>query len=92
LAIVVGIGTVALWSPAVLPPVAFGCQPGLAVLVVLLGVQWLVQERYRRQVVFLPGFTRMQPNSAVLQAAKKPREASTVDVPGTAGANPSSVR
>jgi hypothetical protein len=72
----------ALWWPATLPPVIFGSQPGVIVLAVLLGGQWLVQERYRRQVVFLPGFTRLQANSSLARAqGKKPREASTIDSP-----------
>jgi hypothetical protein len=72
----------ALWWPATLPPVLFGSQPGIVVLTVLLGTQWLVQERYRRQVVFLPGFTRLQANSSLARAqGKKPREASTIDAP-----------
>jgi len=77
----------AWWFPAALPPVVFGCQPGLVVLALLLGAQWLLQERYRRQIVFLPGFARLQANSSLARAAqaRKPREASTVDSPGATG-------
>jgi len=81
-AISLAVIALALWWPATLPPVIFGSQPGLVVLVVLLGAQWLVQERYRRQVVFLPGFTRLQANSSLARAqGRKPREASTIDAP-----------
>jgi hypothetical protein len=80
-AISLAVLAVALWWPAALPPLLFGSQPGLVVLVLLLGAQWLVQERYRRQVVFLPGFTRLQHSSLVQGQGRKPREPSTIDSP-----------
>jgi hypothetical protein len=76
--------------PAVFPAVAYGCQPGAVVLVLLLGVQWLLHRRYRRQVVFMPGFTRAKPASVLTRGSSasqhRPREVSTVDAPpGAAG-------
>jgi hypothetical protein len=88
-AVVVGAGTivtVVLW-PSVLPLVVYGCEPGAAVLVVVLAVQWMLQRRYRRQLVFMPGFTRLKPGSALVRtgggSSNRPREASTVDAPQT---------
>jgi hypothetical protein len=71
-----------LW-PSLFPPVAYGAQPGLVVLFVILALQWMLQERYRRQVVFMPGFTRLKSNSSlIVNTAGRPRDASTVDAPG----------
>jgi hypothetical protein len=72
-----------LW-PRSLPAVVFGCLPGLAVLVLALGMQWLLQRRYRRQVVFMPAFTRVVPGSSVLRgtgSSRQRHEPSTVDAP-----------
>jgi hypothetical protein len=68
-----------------LAPIAFGSQPGVVLFLVFVGVHWLLQERYRRQLVFLPGFSRTKPGSTLVRAnaAKRPREVSTVDAPGS---------
>jgi hypothetical protein len=81
LAICGGVVAAALLWPALLPPVLYGCEPGLAVLAVLLGLQWLLQERYRRQVVVMPGFARLQTGSSLNRGGQKPREPSTIDAP-----------
>jgi len=81
----VGLGAGILW-PSVLPQVLYGAQPGLVVLLVILAFQWMLQERYRRQVVFMPGFTRLKSNSSLIVNSPRPREASTVDAPGAGGA------
>jgi hypothetical protein len=74
--------------PAVVPAVVYGCEPGAVVLALLLGVQWLLHRRYRRQVVFMPGFTRAKPSSALARGSSasqhRPREVSTVDAPPAA--------
>jgi hypothetical protein len=72
--------TALLW-PGVLPAVLYGCEPGAAVLVVVLAVHWTVQRRYRRQLVFLPGFTRLKTGSSLVRGVSRPREPSTVDGP-----------
>jgi hypothetical protein len=61
-------------------------QPGVVLLGVFIGVHLLLQEKYRRQLVFLPGFTRARPNSTIVRSnsAPRPREASTVDAPPVA--------
>ena len=68
-----------LWPAWV--PLLFGVQPGAVVLGLILVVRWVVREHYRRQVVFMPGFTRLKPGSSLLQPAPRPREASTIDAP-----------
>jgi hypothetical protein len=71
-----------LW-PGVLPAVAYGCEPGAAVLVPVLALQWVIHRRYRRRLVFLPGFTRLKPGSSLIRggSGSRPREPSTVDAP-----------
>jgi hypothetical protein len=76
--------------PAVFPVVLYGCEPGLAVLGLLVAVQWLLQRRYRRQVVFMPGFTRGRGSAALSRgssANQRPREISTVDAPAGPGSS-----
>src|SRR5262249_5422333 len=71
-----------LW-PALLAPVLYGCQPGACVLVLVLGAQWMLHRRYRRRVVFMPGFTRMKAGSSLVRGAAppRPRDPSTIDAP-----------
>jgi hypothetical protein len=80
-----GAATALLW-PALVPPILYGCEPGLGVLAALIVVQWLLQERYRRQVVFLPGFARKPVGSSLTRAGQpaSKREPSTVDAPARA--------
>jgi hypothetical protein len=71
----------------VLPVVLYGIQPGVLVLVLVGGFLWLRQHRYRRQLVFMPGFSRTSPGSSVMRAGSshRPRgEPSTVDAHGMA--------
>jgi hypothetical protein len=73
---------VALFRPAVLPVLAYGCEPGVVMLALVIGTQWALQQRYRRQVAFMPGFTRLKPGSSLTRASGiRPREPSTVDQP-----------
>ncbi len=44
--------------PGLLALILYGCQPGLVVLVLIVLGQWLLHERRRRQLVFLPSFSR----------------------------------
>jgi hypothetical protein len=84
LALALAVLTLGIFWPE-LAPIAFGSQPGVVLFLVFVGVHWLLQERYRRQLVFLPGFSRTKPGSTLVRtnAAKRPREASTVDAPGS---------
>jgi hypothetical protein len=82
LAVAVGAG--AVLRPAILSAIAYGCEPGACVLVVALLVQWLRHEHYRRQVVFLPSFSRAAPSSSLVRGGSDRgpmAEPSTVDVP-----------
>jgi hypothetical protein len=80
---------VALTWPGLLADVIYGCEPGFAVLVLILGVQWLLHRRYRRKLMFMPGFSRIKTGSAVVRGsvasgARSDRpngEPSTVDIP-----------
>jgi hypothetical protein len=89
LALAIGAG--AVLRPTVLSAIAYGCEPGACVLAVVLLAQWLLHERYRRQVVFLPSFSRSRPGSSLLRggavARPAPGEPSTVDVPRPAGSS-----
>jgi hypothetical protein len=80
-----------LWS-GVIPAVLYGCEPGVLVLLVVLGIQWALQQRYRRQVVFMPGFTRLKPGSSLIRGTggNRPREPSTVDEPPRRGSSAAS--
>jgi hypothetical protein len=83
-----------LW-PAVLGAVLYGCEPGLIVVAMVLGVQWLVHKRYRNRLVFMPGFARVKPGSSLTRTmgSGRPRgEPSTTDAPAEpapAGGRPS---
>jgi hypothetical protein len=71
-----------LFRPALLTAVVYGCQPGTVVLAAVLLLQWLLQERYRRQVFFLPSFSRQSPGSSHARAGVANRaaaEPSTMD-------------
>jgi hypothetical protein len=86
LALVLGLAAagVGLYWPSVLASVMYGCEPAMVVLMLVLGSQWLLHQRYRRQVVFLPGFKRTKGGSALVRgSSNRPRtgEPSTVDAP-----------
>jgi hypothetical protein len=74
-----------IFWPSVMPAALYGVEPGLAVLVVVLTVHWLLQAHYQRQVAFLPAFTRLKPGSIVERGTQTgthsawPKEPSTVD-------------
>jgi len=79
---------IALIWPEWVPAVAFGCQPGALVLVLVLGIQWLLKESYRRRLVFMPGFARVKGNSSLIRHGNvgNRREPSTIDAPGPVAA------
>jgi hypothetical protein len=86
-----GAAAATLW-PGILPEILYGCEPGLAVLIPIVVVHWMVQKRYRRQLVFMPGFTRLKAGSSMVRAGSgttRPTEPSTVDKqPAAEGAQP----
>jgi hypothetical protein len=81
-------------APALAGQVAYGCQPGLLVLLLFLLVQWLLHERYRRQIIFLPSFSRPRTGSSLsrAEAARPNGEPSTVDAPPRTGQGSSAER
>lgn len=74
-----------LLYPTLLTAIIFGGQIGAVVLLLWLGTEWVVRERYRRQVVFLPSFTRPRKGSSLIRptgsSARHRGEPSTVDAP-----------
>src|SRR5581483_10187236 len=80
-----GMATLWLLLPTVLAAILFGGQIGGIVLLCWLAVEWLLRERYRRQVVFLPSFSRARKGSSLVRkppSQVRPRgEPSTVDAP-----------
>jgi hypothetical protein len=81
----------ALFRPTTLWAVVYGCEPGAVVLAGVVGVQWLLHQRYRRQIVFLPSFSRGRSGSSLLRKGsshRPPGEPSTVDAaPPPAGSS-----
>jgi hypothetical protein len=78
-----------LW-PAMAAQVAYGCQPSALVLAVVWAAQLLLYERRRRQVIFLPSFSRARPGSTMQRPRDEvgpPGEPSTVDVVLPAGSS-----
>jgi hypothetical protein len=76
-----------LW-PTLATAIMHGAQPGIVVLLVVSVVLWLLHERQRRQLVFLPSFSRGHKDSSVVRNSPssahrgKPHgEPSTVDEP-----------
>jgi hypothetical protein len=75
-----------LLAPGLTGAVVFGCIPGVVVLMLAVSGHMVVQERRRRQIVFLPSFRRG--GSSIIQGksnGSQPRhgEPSTVDAPHT---------
>ena len=70
-------------SPAALPAILYGCEPGAVVLILVVATQWMLHERYRRQVIFMPGFTRLKTGSSIVRTGSgaRPRDPSTIDQP-----------
>jgi hypothetical protein len=69
-----------LW-PDLLGMVVFGCEPALIVVAVLLAVRWRVHQRYRQQMVFMPGFKHLKNGSSMTRkdSSKHRRDLPTVD-------------
>ena len=74
-----------LW-PTWVPPLIFGAQPGLVVLALVVCCRWMLQEHYRRQLIFMPGFTRVKSGSSMLK--ERPREPTTVAAAVSVGPSP----
>ncbi|HTU21960.1 MAG TPA: hypothetical protein VMG10_28235 [Gemmataceae bacterium] len=79
------IAVAVLFWPTTLWAIVYGCEPGLFVLLAVIVLQWLMHERYRRQIVFLPSFSRGRAGSSIVRKSSSARphngEPSTVDAP-----------
>jgi hypothetical protein len=52
------------------------------VLAVVVATQWTLQQRYRRQVILMPGFARLKAGSSLIRNSNnRPRDPSTIDEP-----------
>lgn len=82
-----------LWFPTALAAVALGCQPGLAVLALVVLLQWWAHASERRRLRLTSSFTRTRQPSTVSRSAPVPAssparphpEPSTVDVQPPSG-------
>ncbi len=87
LALVVSVA--ALFWPAAFWAIVYGCEPGALVLLGVVAMQWMMHQRYRRQIVFLPSFSRGRAGSSLVRKPPVPRvpsgEPSTVDAPPPVG-------
>ncbi|HTT84838.1 MAG TPA: hypothetical protein VMF67_15285, partial [Rhizomicrobium sp.] len=83
--VTLAIAVAALFWPTTLCAVVYGCEPGAVVLLAVLALRWLMHQRYRRQIVFLPSFSRGRTGSSLVRKAASHRpqsgEPSTVDAP-----------
>ena len=75
------IGAIGLFWPDLLGLAAFGCEPALLILCVLLGVRWRLHHRYRQQMVFMPGFQQIKNGSSLTrkESSKIRRDLPTVE-------------
>jgi hypothetical protein len=83
-------------QPTLTAAIFYGCLPGAVVLVFAFVVHLLMQEHHRRQIVFLPSFTRGRTGSSIVRtntgSTSRPQpgshphgEPSTVDLPPPVG-------
>jgi len=71
------------FQPTLTAAISYGCLPGAFVLVLAILVHLVMQERHRRQIVFLPSFQRGGGSSLIRKQGSVSRhgEPSTVDAP-----------
>jgi len=79
----VTVAVIGIFSPAALPAIGYGSEPGVGVLLLTVAAQWMLQQRYRRRVIFMPGFTRLKTGSSIIRTGSnnRPRDPSTIDEP-----------
>ena len=72
-----------LLQPTLAAAIVYGCAPGILGLLLVIVIHLVLQERQRRQIVFLPSFRRG--GSSLIRSSQTPvarhGEPSTVDVP-----------
>jgi hypothetical protein len=73
-----------LFWPSVLGAVIYGAEPGLLVVFLVVLLQWALHQRYRRQVVFMPGFSRRKTGSSLTQPRDSGRPGSQPPESGSA--------
>ena len=78
------VGVVALLWPQPVTAGLVAGAPGAIVLGLVLLAQWLMRRRYRRRVVFMPGFTRIpaaESSKSRSPSSQQRLQPSTVDAP-----------
>jgi hypothetical protein len=90
-AVAVAAVATALFLPTAAAALLYGCQPGLLVLAGGGLVLWLLHERARRRLVFVPSFSRARHGSSLLRppTPRPSAEPSTVDLPDGVGSQAS---
>jgi hypothetical protein len=73
----------AVISPSLFIALVYGVQPGVVVLCIVAAGYWAIQRRYRRQVVFMPGFQRVKADSSLSRSSqqRKRAEPSKIELP-----------
>ncbi len=88
----VGLAVAALFWPTAVAAVAFGAEPGAAVLALAAPLLWLQHERHRRRSAYPASFSRSRapsPSSLLQTGSLRAQgEPSTVDVPRPNGSSP----
>lgn len=83
-----GVGAVCLISPQLIPVIAYGCEPGFLIVLLVLGIHWIMHHRYRRQLTSLPTFTRLKQGSSLVRAgSSRGREQPATDEPARRGSS-----
>jgi hypothetical protein len=90
------VAIMAIVRPQALALLIYTAEPGLAVLAIALVARWAAQRRYRRRVLFLPAFARVEPRlenqngSSLVRngAGRGRREPTTIDAPTPQGGLP----
>src|SRR5262249_16778847 len=80
----IGAGAAAVFWPQPFVTFVAATPPGILVLACVLTLAWVLQRRYQRRVVFMPGFSRARPASSQNHApgsSLRRRQPSTVDAP-----------
>jgi hypothetical protein len=76
----ISVATATVLWPTIIPLAVYGAEPGVVVLLFVLLLHWLLYQRYRRRVVFMPGFTRVKAGSSLIQKDNLERRRETVQL------------
>jgi hypothetical protein len=77
-----------LFRPTALTALVFGSEPGAVILILVATFLWLLHERQRRQLVFLPSFRRGRGGSSLMHHPGASRSNEPMPVPVVPSAPP----